>query len=138
MRICGRNMVFSCLQKVNKMQLSPLISWEEPFRDSLYNVADVLCVSPLPGSIPTYRAACLPARQVLFCSFCVLPVFKDSSERARKETNSSDFVTRLVLFPRTSYVLRGLRAGRILAGLVVKIFFPKGAQKRPLSWIPPA
>ena len=93
-------------------------------------VADVLCVSP--AWLHPHLSSRLPARQVLlFCSFCVLPVFKDSSRRARKETNSSDFVTRLVLFPRrgrretrTSYV-RAEGQGRILTGLVVKIFTPK-------------
>ena len=37
-RICGGNIAFSCLHKVNKTQLSHLTSHnlEEPFTDSLY------------------------------------------------------------------------------------------------------
>ena len=72
----------------------------------------------------------------LFCSLCC-----QFSRTLRKETNSSDFVTRLVLFPRRKE--RARHVPRTCGGphprrlLVVKIVF----QKQPasdLSWIPPS
>ena len=105
-----------------------------------YHEVDVLCERPLAPSPPIE----LPARQVLFCSFCVLPVFKDSSTKGDKFLRFCH-KTRSIPTKRhreggrhvpRSYVLL---AGRILvAGLVVKIFTPKAAdgERRPLSWIP--
>ena len=86
-----------------------------------------------------------PDRQVLCSVACLCCQF---SRTLRKETNSSDFVTRLVLFPRRkeregrwsgrdTYLVRAGR-GSILADLVVVKITSQKQPATDLSWIPPS